>query len=516
MQALPLWLTLLPFAGIFLILPFSARLSRWIALTTTLAGAALGVYLYFAFDGTQATLPQFVFSVPWIASYEIKWAFAVDGLSFPLVLLTKGMMPIAILASWHESRRVKAFMASFLLLDAAMTGTFLATDIFLFYVFWELMLIPMLLLIGVWGSKDRIYAALKFFLFTFAGSVLMLVAIFWLFSTYHSQFGVYSSNITDFYKLTFGPESVFLGMSAPELIFLGFTIAFLIKVPLFPLHTWLPDAHVQAPTGGSILLAAVLLKMGTYGLLRFSIPIAPLAFAKYSNCLAALAIVGILYGAWVAFQQTDIKKMVAYSSVSHLGFVVLGLCSMNRLGLTGSVLQMVNHGLSTGGLFFIVGMLYERRHTREFNDYGGIAAVVPWLSFFFVFVSASSMAVPGLNGFIGEFLILGGAFQKNRVWAMTAVLGVIFGALYTLSMLKQILFGEVTNVENKTLKDVSKREWAALLPLCAFILWLGVYPKPFLTKIDTTLDAYWGEALKKTSFDSMNTVPKKETDAKRS
>ena len=281
-----------------------------------------------------------------------------------------------------------------------------------------------------------------------------------------------------------------MGLTAAQLVFLGFTIAFAIKVPLFPLHTWLPDAHTQAPTGGSIS-AAVLLKMGTYGLLRFSIPIAPEAFAHFVPLLKGLSLTGILYGAFVAFRQTDFKKLVAYSSVSHLGFVVLGICAMNLEGLTGAMLQMINHGLSTGALFLLVGTLYERRHSRLFSHFGGLAEVMPWYAFFLVFIACSSMAVPGLNGFVGEFLILLGTFRANHLWAVIASLGVIFGAVYMLIMLRKVLFGTIESGENRVLKDMDYREWAALLPLCLFIIVLGVYPKALLSKFDTTLASYW-------------------------
>lgn len=480
-----------PLVGFILVFLGNNRLSKWIALATSLVGVALAAVLYCEFDAAKAFAFQFPFSISWIPAYAIRFGLAVDGLSMPLVVLSKIMMPIAILASWHEERKTKSFMACLLLLDLAMVGTFLTTDIFVFYVFWEMMLIPMILIIGVWGSQDRIYASMKFFLYTFAGSVLMLVAIFWLYSKHQVQFGFPSGDIRSLYHVTLSKEIIFMGMNAEELIFWGFTLAFLIKVPLFPLHTWLPDAHVQAPTGGSILLAAVLLKMGTYGLLRLSVPICPEAFIRFVPILVVLSLAGILYGAWVAFQQTDMKKLVAYSSVSHLGFVVLGICTLNQEGLTGSFLQMINHGFSTGALFFLVGALYERRHSRNFADYGGIAEVVPWFAIFLVFVSCSSMAVPGLNGFVGEFLILFGAFKANAWWGIIAVSGVVFGALYMLWLLKKVLFGGNISTENKMLKDLYLREWAGLVPMAFFIVLLGVAPSVVTKKVDAYLSQYW-------------------------
>lgn len=491
------WLVFTPVIGALFSLPFSARLCRWVALLFSLIGVGLGALLFCQFQAVNSEHFQMSVLAPWIPIYHIQFALGVDGLSFPLVLLTKLMVPIAILASWNETRRPRAFMACYLLLDMAMTGTFLATDIFLFYVFWELMLIPMLLLIGVWGSTDRIYASLKFFLFTFVGSLLMLVSIFWVFSTYQAQYGFYSADIASFSTLSFPPGPLFWGLGAQELVFLGFAIAFLIKVPLFPLHTWLPDAHVQAPTGGSVLLAAVLLKMGTYGLLRFAIPIAPQGFLHFQGLLVALSLIGLLYGAWVAYCQTDFKKLVAYSSVSHLALVVLGICALNPEALTGSMLQMINHGLSTGALFLLVGMLYERRHSRNFADFGGLAEILPWYAFFLVFIACSSMGVPGLNGFIGEFLILVGSFRANPLWAAIASMGVIFGAAYTLLMVRKVLFGPVESAENRALKDMCARDWLAIVPLCVFILALGIYPGVLLDKFDASLQNYWTSVLPK-------------------
>lgn len=481
------WLIALPFlaGAITFFLPRNA--AKFFSLVSALAGFGLSVFLYQHFDGEQSHSMQLVFSRSWISALGVQFAFGVDGLSFPLVMLTKFMVPVALLASWNESRRTSALMALFLMLDFAMTGTFLATDLFLFYVFWELMLIPMILIIGIWGSQDRIYASLKFFLYTFAGSVLMLVAILWLYVAHQQQFGFASANIASLRGVSFPSEVVFCGLTPESLVFWAFTLAFLIKVPLFPLHTWLPDAHVQAPTGGSILLAAVLLKMGTYGLMRFSIPFCPHAFARFAPCLAGLSLVGILYGAWVAFQQTDFKKLVAYSSVSHLAYVVLGLCTSNGEGITGAVLQSVNHGLSTGALFFLVGALYDRRHSRNFADYGGLAEVIPKFAVALVFVACSSMAVPGLNGFVGEFLILFGAWKHNYFWAIFAVTGVVFGAAYTLIMVRKVLFGGNVSVENRTLKDLSKRELSALLPLGVMMIALGIQPNFFLKKFERSI-----------------------------
>ena len=424
---------------------------------------------------------QFVERFAWIRAYGIDYFVGVDGLSLFLVLLTTFLGPIVILASWSISARVKEYLFFMLLLETGMLGAFVALDLFLFYVFWEVMLVPMYFLIGVWGGPRRIYAALKFVLFTMAGSLLMLVAIIYL-ATRNSQVTqVLTFDLLKIYNLQLPYEEQIW-------LFLAFALSFAIKVPLFPFHTWLPDAHVEAPTAGSVILAGVLLKLGTYGFLRFAIPLFPEAALAAAPFIIALAVIGIVYGAMVAMMQADLKKLVAYSSVSHLGFVMLGLFAFNLQGIQGAIYQMLNHGLSTGALFLIVGMIYERRHTRMIDDFGGLWKQMPIFSAFFLVVTLSSIGLPGLNGFVGEFLILLGSFQASPFWTAGAASGVVLGAIYMLWMFRRVVFGPLSRPENQNLKDIGAREIAILIPILILIFFMGIYPRPFLARMQPAVE----------------------------
>ncbi|NOQ51692.1 MAG: NADH-quinone oxidoreductase subunit M [Desulfuromonadaceae bacterium] len=416
--------------------------------------------------------------------FQMNYNLGVDGISLWLVMLTTFIMPVTVLSTWKSvQKNTKGFMALLLLLETAMLGAFVALDLFLFYIFWELMLIPMYFLIGIWGGKNRIYAAVKFFIFTAVGSLLMLVAIIFLYyfavesGAQISGFGVH-----DFYKLD-------LPYNAQYWLFLAFAFSFAIKVPMFPLHTWLPDAHTEAPTAGSVILAAVMLKMGTYGYVRFAMPLFPDALQTFIPYLAGLSVIGIVYGSLVAMMQEDVKKLVAYSSVAHLGFVMLGIFAMNQVGMAGGIIQMINHGISTGALFLIVGFIYERRHTRMISEFGGLAHKMPVFATIFLIITFSSVGLPGTNGFVGEFLALAGAFESNLRWfAVIATSGVIFAAVYMLWMYQRVMLGKVTNPANENLKDLSLREIAVMVPLLLFVFWIGVYPNTFLDKMNPAIE----------------------------
>ena len=477
----------LPLVGALAVLFMPSKTAvKGVSLLTTLVTFALSLFLWTGFDpGAGASnVPQLAdqYSTWFPASLDVKYLVGIDGLNLLLVLLTTLLGPIVVLSSWHYIERAeKGYYFLLLILQTGVTGVFCSFDVLLFYVFFELTLIPMYFIIGVWGGKERIYAAVKFVLYTLVGSLLMLVGI--LFLGHLAGDAVNSGTFTtDYYKLL----NYNVPLTTQAWLFPLFALAFAIKVPLFPLHTWLPDAHVQAPTGGSVILAGVLLKMGTYGLVRYCIPFFPNAAEQYAWVFAVLAVIGIIYGALVARVQTDAKSLVAYSSVSHLGFVVLGLFAFTMESMQGAIIQMVNHGLSTGALFLLVGMLYERRHTREMGDYGGIARVAPVLTFFMVFSVLASAGLPGLNGFVGEFLILLGTFKSSVIGSPVLVAfatsGVILAALYLLWMLYRTFFGPLEGDANRAMSDMNGREVALMTPLAVLMIAIGFFPEPFLKR----------------------------------
>jgi NADH-quinone oxidoreductase subunit M len=460
--------------------PDREPLVRQVALGVSLVTFAATLLLWWRFDPASADY-QFVERYAWMPTFGIQYLVGVDGISLLLVVLTAFLTPLALLSSWDSVHKsVKLFSFFLLALESSMIGVFVSIDLFLFYMFWDFVLIPMYFLIGIWGYERRVYAAVKFILYTMAGSVLMLVAIIGLAYAHKLATDTLTFNLLDLYGVT-------LSWQMEKWFFLAFAVAFLIKVPLFPFHTWLPDAHVEAPTAGSIILAGVMLKMGTYGLLRFAFPLFPSAAMYFAPWIAGFAVVGIIYGALVAMVQPDLKKLVAYSSVSHLGFVVLGICAVNVQGVHGAVYQMLNHGISTGGLFMIVGMLSDRRHTRLISEFGGLKAAMPRLVAAFLLITLSSIALPGMNGFVGEFLILIGAFLWSPKFAAFAASGVILSAVYMLWMFQRVNYGEITNEKNRSLPDLTPREWALMIPTIAMAIVMGVFPAVFLRPMEPSV-----------------------------
>ncbi len=477
-------MTFLPVVGVLLLLFIpkgSNGVLRSVTLITTLATFLVTLPILTGFQ-TNADY-QFVENVPWIAAgpFAMRYNIGIDGISFWLVVLTNFIMPIAVISTWTAVEdKVKEYMICLLLLQTGMLGAFVSLDLFLFYIFWEVMLIPMYFIIGIWGGKNRVYAAVKFFIYTMVGSLLMLVALIYLY------FLGTKAGITDFGLVHF--FSMNIESTTQTWLFLAFALAFAIKVPMFPLHTWLPDAHTEAPTAGSVILAAILLKMGTYGYIRFAMPLFPEATVTFTPLIATLSVIGIIYAALVAMVQEDVKKLVAYSSVAHLGFVMLGLFALNEQGVTGAMLQMLNHGVSTGALFLIVGFIYERRHTRLITDFGGLSKQMPIFAVIFMIVTLSSIGLPGTNGFVGEFMILIGAYESSlRWWAIIASSGVIFAAVYMLWMFQRVMYGELDNPKNQKLEDLNAREIGIMIPLLILIFVMGVYPNPFIEKMTPSI-----------------------------
>lgn len=451
----------------------------------------LGAYVFWVFEPSASL--QFVDQAVWYEPWGMSWFLGIDGISLPMVILTTTMVPISLAASKAITERTKEFVVYILLLEAGMLGAFLAQDLFLFFVFFEVILIPMYFIIGIWGGERRVYASVKFFIYTAFGSALMLAAIIGLAFAHSSEFGVPSFALADL-------ADVSLTQGTERLFFAAFALAFAIKVPLFPLHTWLPDAHVEAPTAGSVLLAAILLKLGTYGLLRFNLSLFPEASVDAVPIMGVLAVIGIIYGAMVAIVQPDLKKLVAYSSVSHLGFIVLGTFALTSGGLQGAVIQNVNHGLTTGALFLLVGMLYERRHTKKIADFGGLQKSMPVFAGFFLFMAFASIGLPGLNGFVGEFLVLVGSYATLPVLAIVASFGVVLAAVYLLWAYERVFTGTPDNPENESVGDLSVREIALLAPLVVLILVIGLYPKVLLDKIGPSTESVLDHIESTTSY----------------
>ncbi len=490
------WLIIAPVLAAIVVMLIPAKRSELhlpVGFALSFVPLAIAGVVFFDFESGEAGF-QMVQRAVWYEPWGVSWYLGIDGISLGLVVLTAILFPISLAASTAIDRRIKEFVVSVLFLEAALIGVFLALDLFLFFVFFEAVLVPMYLIIGIWGSERRVYAAVKFFLYTAFGSALMLAAIIALAAQARGQFGAPTFAFTELLALD-------LPAGTERWLFAAFALAFAIKVPVFPFHTWLPDAHVEAPTAGSVLLAGVLLKLGTYGLLRFNLGLFPQATVDFIPVLAVLAVIGIIYGAVVAIVQPDLKKLVAYSSVSHLGFIVLGIFALTSAGLQGAVIQNVNHGLTTGALFLLVGMIYERRHTKKIADFGGLAKVMPIYAGFFLFMAFGSIGLPGLNGFVGEFLVLIGSYATLPVYAIIGSLGVLLAAVYLLWAYERVFTGEPLKEENKILSDLSAREIAILAPLAALVILLGLYPKVLLDKTAPSTEAVLDRIVAETTFE---------------
>lgn len=482
-------LIFLPLFCCLMVMITPERVTRTVTLASTIVHFLFSLLLFKYFDPNTSDL-QLVEKVPWLKELGVNYFVGIDGISLWLVLLTTVLTPLVVAASWSSiEKEVKGFHISLLILESAMIGSFLALDTILFYVFFELSLIPMYFIVGIWGGENRIYATMKFFIYTMVGSLLMLAGIIYLIFQCDIQLGELSASVLDFYRLNipFFENSV---ISPQNFLFFVFCLAFAIKIPMFPFHTWLPDAHVQAPTGGSMILAGVMLKMGTYGFLRFVLPMFPQSVVAWTPLFLTLGVIGIIYGALVAMVQVDMKKLVAYSSVSHMGYVIVGLFAMNIYGLQGSLFQMLAHGISTGALFMLVGVIYERTHSRKIADYGGLAKALPIYAICFLIITFSSIAVPMTNGFVGEFLILFGLFQTSKVFAILSVCGVVLGAAYMLWMVKKVFFGAEGKIvkEHATMTDMNLREILTILPMIILVFWMGLFPGTFLSYSEKSLE----------------------------